>query len=665
MKLSQNELNQKLREINEKKILNGNGFLMQGTNKIGKDMCPLLQDGEEIVDFFDARISSLFKAFKGTRYARCYIVITTRRIIYIERGNMIMSLNPLAKKTISIERAGVVGEVVNNNGLEKRTYPYLMRICSNGTQYEIAVSNDVSAYLQMGETTDEVTEKSVQDMTQTNATNQPVKKSKKTPIVGLAIAVAAGLILFALWDGDETEDNNKTEVVPLSSYEDGFSGWEATGFEGSVNTEITIPAPITNTDINNYAVYIGGGRIHAGVIMQRNEAHISEWDWLMNALPDSDTQAYYFNCTLTYTGQNVGSSDLPVFIIDDIVSYNEDREADTRDYATVTNNAASVSDETITDESTNTVSPNEVDYDEVYGEILEQAYLSAGNSESFMWILYDINKDGYIEMFVQSGTPNEDMQYTVWTTDGICATELGNIYGQVSFYQYQDGNGVYLDYCNMGYEQITKVSIQGYELEEEVIYAGESSYGYGYDEDGTALDELRYAIPIYTRDDIELSDEAIADESVDAVNPDDVNYDEIYGWVLEDAYMEAEYPEYCYWAMYDIDKDGYSELLVQSGTSNGDMIYTVWTTDGINAVELGDFYGQVSLYQYQDGNGVYTDYCNMGYEQITKVSIDNDELVEETIYEGESSYGYGYDESGTALDELRYSIQSNSLDEIF
>ncbi len=503
MKLSQNELNQKLREINEKKILNGNGFWMQGTNKIGKDMCPLLQDGEEIVDFFDARISSLFKAFKGTRYARCYIVITTRRIIYIERGNMIMSLNPLAKKTIIIERAGVVGEVIKNNGLEKLTYPYLMKICSNGTQYEIAVSNDVSAYLQMGETTDEVTEKSVQDMTQTNATNQPVKKSKKTPIVGIAIAVAVGLILFALWDGDETEDNNKTEVVSLSSYEDGFLRWEATGFEGSVNTDITIPAPITNTDINNYAVYIGVGRIHVGVIMQRNEAHISEWDWLMNALPDSDTQAYYFNCTLTYTGQNVGSSDLPVFIIEDIVSYNEDREANTRDYATVTNNAASV------------------------------------------------------------------------------------------------------------------------------------------------------------------SDEAITDESADTVSPDDVNYDEIYGWVLDDAYMEAEYSEYCSWTMYDIDKDGYFELLVQSGTCNGDMTYTVWTTDGINAVELGDFYGQVSLYQYQDGNGVYTDYCNMGYEQITKVSIDNDELVEETVYEGESSYGYGYDESGAALDELRYSIQSNSLDEIF
>ena len=66
--MTKQELNSKLREINEKKIANGNGFIMQGTNKVGKDLLPLLQNGEEIVDFCDARISSLFKFFKGTRY---------------------------------------------------------------------------------------------------------------------------------------------------------------------------------------------------------------------------------------------------------------------------------------------------------------------------------------------------------------------------------------------------------------------------------------------------------------------------------------------------------------------------------------------------------------------------------------------------------------------
>lgn len=156
--MTRQELNNKLREINETKIANGNGFIMQGTNKVGKDLLPLLQDGEEIVDFCDARISSLFKFFKGTRYARCYLVITTKRFIYIERGNVIMSLNPLAKKTILIERYGMSGDVVANSGMEKAFYPYLLRISSNSGQYQISVKDDVSPYLQVENIADSMAE---------------------------------------------------------------------------------------------------------------------------------------------------------------------------------------------------------------------------------------------------------------------------------------------------------------------------------------------------------------------------------------------------------------------------------------------------------------------------------------------------------------------------
>lgn len=35
--MTKQELNQKLKKINERKIADGTGFLMQGTNKVGKD----------------------------------------------------------------------------------------------------------------------------------------------------------------------------------------------------------------------------------------------------------------------------------------------------------------------------------------------------------------------------------------------------------------------------------------------------------------------------------------------------------------------------------------------------------------------------------------------------------------------------------------------------
>lgn len=170
--MNKQELNQKIREINEKKISNGNGFILQGTNKIGNDLLPILQDGEEIVDFCDARIGSLFKFFKGTKYARCYIVITSKRFIYIERGNVIMGLNPLAKKTILIDRDGISGTVEPNSGIEKLTYPYLLKIDSKSGRYEISVADDLNAYLKNKKDSDESEKtKSEQDAGQKSTVN--------------------------------------------------------------------------------------------------------------------------------------------------------------------------------------------------------------------------------------------------------------------------------------------------------------------------------------------------------------------------------------------------------------------------------------------------------------------------------------------------------------
>lgn len=384
--MTKQELNSKLREINEKKIANGNGFIMQGTNKVGKDLLPLLQNGEEIVDFCDARISSLFKFFKGTRYARCYLVITTNRFIYIERGNVIMGLNPLAKKTVLIERNSMSGDVVANSGMEKVLYPYLLRISSNSGQYQISVKDDVSPYLQVGSIVNPMEEtkverkvsqefaedikepshrfcrycgKEVEDTwvkcpycgnilqenrkqgnveqekyvnaqtgingnyvpNNTMLNNQPPKKKKKLPFIIGGVVAAVVLLLVLLFGG--SDNPAPQEVVELSSYENGFAGWEASGFEGSVKTDITIPYPLTDTGRNNYAVYIGVGKTNVGIIMQEDESAISEWDWLMDAQPDMETQAYYFNCTLTYANQTAGENNTPVFVIENVQEAND------------------------------------------------------------------------------------------------------------------------------------------------------------------------------------------------------------------------------------------------------------------------------------------------------------------------------------------------------
>lgn len=141
-------------------------------------------------------------------------------------------------------------------------------------------------------------------------------------IGGVAAAIAViVIILFVIPRKDHT-NTDLAKVVELSSFTNGFADWKADGFEESVKTDITVPYPVTNIDTNTYAVYIGTGKINVGVIMQRDEAAIADWDWLMNAKPDPDTQEYYFNCTLTYADQTVGDSKLPLFVISDVKNLN-------------------------------------------------------------------------------------------------------------------------------------------------------------------------------------------------------------------------------------------------------------------------------------------------------------------------------------------------------
>lgn len=154
------------------------------------------------------------------------------------------------------------------------------------------------------------------------------EKNKLPLIIGgvVAVVVLIVVILFVI-PGKNDTGTDLAKVVELSSFTNGFADWEADGFEESVKTDITVPYPVTNTDTNTYAVYIGTGKINAGVIMQRDEAVIADWDWLMNAQPDPDTQEYYFNCTLTYANQTVGDSKLPLFVISDVKDLNSGASA--------------------------------------------------------------------------------------------------------------------------------------------------------------------------------------------------------------------------------------------------------------------------------------------------------------------------------------------------
>lgn len=164
-----------------------------------------------------------------------------------------------------------------------------------------------------------------------------------------------------------------------------------------------------------------------------------------------------------------------------------------------------------------------------------------------------------------------------------------------------------------------------------------------------------------------ISDDGMAEEGVTwqdgpATGTDmaDLDYGYIYGGHIdhacEIAVKDTSEIEY---VLYDVDKDGYDEFFIE----NDQNMYDVYTTNGTESSFLGSvqcFNAQIC--EYREGVGFYTDYCQMGYESIRFVTIQNGALVEEIVFEGENE-NYGYREDGTPYEELSYPVQYHTLGE--
>lgn len=142
--------------------------------------------------------------------------------------------------------------------------------------------------------------------------------------VGAVLVILVVLSIIFLSGSEEngySGSSGDTQEAPteIKTLEEtgGFTQWQEDGFPGKVRANISIDFPLLNTDKNNYGVYIGTGGINIGIIMQEDEKPVKEWDWLMNAEPDEDTQKAYFNGVLKYLGQK-DDGEIPVFLISDI-----------------------------------------------------------------------------------------------------------------------------------------------------------------------------------------------------------------------------------------------------------------------------------------------------------------------------------------------------------
>lgn len=123
---------------------------------------------------------------------------------------------------------------------------------------------------------------------------------------------------------------------------------------------------------------------------------------------------------------------------------------------------------------------------------------------------------------------------------------------------------------------------------------------------------------------------------------ENVDYGWIYGGVLDDLGTD------CY-TLYDIDKDGYLELFIEDPQT---WNYQIYTTNGEDAIRLGETPSSEALFEYPDGNGFYTQYCQMGSETITRVFVEDGELVWDVVFQDGGGEEYEYHDASN-MEELQ------------
>lgn len=87
--------------------------------------------------------------------------------------------------------------------------------------------------------------------------------------------------------------------------------------------------------------------------------------------------------------------------------------------------------------------------------------------------------------------------------------------------------------------------------------------------------------------------------------------------------------EYC---VYDINKDGYKELIVKIGTCEADYMYRFYSCSYGKIVSLGSFVGGHSGLYECDKNGVFVYESHMGYENLYRISKEGNRIKSTKIF---------------------------------
>lgn len=199
-----------------------------------------------------------------------------------------------------------------------------------------------------------------------------------------------------------------------------------------------------------------------------------------------------------------------------------------------------------------------------------------------------------------------------------------HIDGEDGLYVYWDGLGSTTQFIYFTYEKVDSYEYKIIEYD----FAGfggdfepyEEEFKLTY-ENGQWLFDKVFSYEVYYF----LESKYVIDKS-DNINFDKFNQIYEYTQLLNKAYDEFEFENYCEYYIYDINNDGTYELILHTGTCEQDRTYTFYSYNNGKAVELGsDNAWHAGLYNDKSGNLVSYE-GSQGTYNIRQYSISNNAL---------------------------------------
>lgn len=288
-------------------------------------------------------------------------------------------------------------------------------------------------------------------------------------------------------------------------YEGTYQEWVDAGYPKNYKTIIAADVTFATDDSENDSITVlTGDNFEENIwITDSKGTAIKDWDWLHKATPLEGNYAF-FEITLTRFENNkiIDDYGFEWFIYKDPVALTEEEyvekygnkigtEVNENDQPIVTNEQET----TNNIEPTNDIEPvedvvqqeetveNQGMDTEIMNTYTSLVYEASAYSICY-YSLYDFDNDGIEELIVSYGDTESDFVNDVYTVDDNKKEKLlGSFNSRRSFYEAEDGNGIYAVYGYMWYEGVVQIYLKNGQLQENSLWGKDIGYGNYYSND--------------------------------------------------------------------------------------------------------------------------------------------------------------------------------------